>query len=61
MLKIGFIGFGSRSASVWSSIASFGQCEVKAIADPRWEEIKGARGEEFPNCAWYADAEEMLR
>ena len=61
MLKIGFIGFGSRSASVWSSIASFGQCEVKAIADPRWEEIKKARGEEFPNCAWYADAEEMLR
>jgi hypothetical protein len=22
MLKVGFIGFGSRSASVWSSIAS---------------------------------------
>ncbi|MBQ4322703.1 MAG: Gfo/Idh/MocA family oxidoreductase [Clostridia bacterium] len=60
MLKIAIIGFGKRANDVWKTIDTFHACTVAAVADPRAEELKRERGEEFPDCAWYTDAEEML-
>ena len=61
MLNVGFIGFGSRASGFWKrNLAPFGLCTVKAIADPRLEEIKAVWGEELPDCTWYTNAEEMM-
>lgn len=61
MLKLGIIGFGKRAGDVWKTLNTFGVCALTAVADPRAEELKAERGEEFPLCHWYTDGEEMLK
>lgn len=62
MLKVGFIGYGNRSNHLWTNMfVPVGGCELVAIADPKWETIKEQHAEDFPNCHYYVDAEEMLK
>lgn len=61
MLNIAFIGFGVRSNTLWKhAFKPTGECRVMAIADPKWEAIKEKHSEDFPDCRYYATAEEML-
>ena len=61
MLNIAFIGFGTRSAYLWEKMFKpTGECNLVAIADPNWEHIKNTHSSEFPDCHYYATAEEML-
>ena len=61
MLNIAFIGFGTRSAYLWEKMLKpTGECNLVAIADPNWEHIKNTHSSEFPDCHYYATAEEML-
>lgn len=60
MNRLAVIGFGKRANDVLKTIDTFHACTLIAVADPRAEELKQTRGEEFPLCHWYTDAEEML-
>ena len=61
MLKLGFIGFGRRVASLWRRYFEPTKlCTVKAIADPALDELKEKWGEALTDCTWYTTAEEML-
>lgn len=61
MLKLGIIGYGVRTSYVWQgTMRPIGGVELAAIADPKWEKIKKEKGDELPNCRYYATAEEML-
>lgn len=61
MLKLGIIGYGIRTSYVWQgTMRPLGGVELTAIADPKWEKIKSEKGDELPNCHYYATAEEML-
>ena len=60
MLKLGFIGFGKRASDVWSTFEPLGKCIIKAIADPRADEILAKKKDLLPDCTFYKTAEEML-
>ena len=64
MKKIGFIGYGLRSATMMNAFRSLeADIQVAAAADPAWPRISPEVRDDpyFSGTVWYNSAEEMLR
>jgi len=61
MLRVGFIGFGTRASSFFeNNMEPLNVCTLAAVCDPKADEIRKKWDEKYPDCHWYSDAEEML-
>ena len=61
--KIGFLGYGLRSATMMTAFRSIeADIEVAAVADPRWEQIRAENAQDplFAKTQYYEDGYRML-
>ncbi len=64
MKRIGFIGYGLRSATMLNAFRSLkADLTVKAVADPAWQRIAPTVKDDpfFAGASWYDEAGEMLK
>ncbi|PJB65584.1 MAG: oxidoreductase [Armatimonadetes bacterium CG_4_9_14_3_um_filter_66_14] len=60
-LKLGIIGYGGRASGMAKNLGVFDiPYRVAAVADPRWEEIKGAGDEFLKDAVFYENADDLL-